>query len=132
METHLRTISSTPVAASDSAASRSSSLSCSSGMPALPESMAPRRRSFASSRRSRSSLRVNVRQARAIAIRAAADAKPLTGRSTELLFDPGADSAHVGLALRLRFHDAHDFAHVLDRGGAGGGDGFSDERVDLR
>src|SRR5690606_4916759 len=39
--------------------------------------------------------------------------------------------AHVGAALDPGLELAHGLAHVLDARGAGGGDGFLDEGVDL-
>jgi hypothetical protein len=51
--------------------------------------------------------------------------------TAELGFDAGTDGAHVGLAGGLRFHDAHDLAHVLDGRGAGGGNRLGDEGVEF-
>src|SRR5215469_5696960 len=51
--------------------------------------------------------------------------------SAQFLLDPCADRAHVRAPLRLRLHERHDLAHVLERAGAGGGDRLTDQRVDL-
>src|SRR5258708_8239709 len=52
--------------------------------------------------------------------------------AAELGFDLGAHGGHVGTALSLALDDAHDLAHVFDAGGARGGNGIRDQRIDLR
>src|SRR6516225_12340773 len=54
------------------------------------------------------------------------------GGSAEFLLDPCAERAHVGAALRLPLHEAHDLPHVLERRGTRGGNRLGDEPIDLR
>ena len=58
------------------------------------------------------------------------DTRRPSGRG-ELRLDQGAHGAHVGAAGRAGLYQRHDFAHVLDRGGAAFGDRRGDERFEL-
>src|SRR5262245_65228470 len=51
--------------------------------------------------------------------------------AAQLGFYLRTDHGHVGLALRLRLDRGHGLAHVLDRGGAGGGNRLGDELIDF-
>ena len=52
--------------------------------------------------------------------------------SAQFGFDLRPDCAHVGTALRLGLDHGHDLAHVLDAGGAGGGNGIVDQGIEFR
>src|SRR5262244_641413 len=54
-----------------------------------------------------------------------------SGRSAEFLLDPCADRTHVGAALGLRLHEAHDLTHVLDGSCTGGADRLGNQRIEL-
>src|SRR6267378_597991 len=72
--------------------------------------------------------RATISSMNACGMRPATDRLPSTA---ELGFDFCPDGGHIGAALRLALDQAHDLAHVLDAGRAGGPDGIADQGVDL-